>query len=102
MTDLSDTKIKQLIESYNIKRIKDKERYERLKNTEEFKQKNRARASSYYNNNKEARKNKYQENKDFYSARSSYNYYKKKNKEALFIERYPDKVELLKSRNIII
>ena len=100
MTDLTDTRIKQLLEQYERKRKKEKERYERIKTTPEFLEKNRMRAKNYYHDHKESKKNKYIENRDLLNARSSYYYYKKLDKIELFKEKCPQKVKLLEENNI--
>ena len=100
MTDLTDTRIKLLLEQYERKRQKEKERYERIKTTPEFLEKNRMRARNYYHENKESKKNKYVENRELLNARSSYYYYKKQDKIELFKEKCPQKVKLLEQNNI--
>ena len=100
MTDITDPKIKSIVEQYERKRMKEKERYQRIKETDEFKIKNRERARNHYNKNKEVKKQKYLDNRDFMNARSSYNYYKKINRVEDFKQKYPEKVELLSSLNI--
>jgi|TARA_B110000285_G_scaffold197559_1_gene229310 hypothetical protein len=102
MTDITDPKIKSIVEQYEKKRVKEKERYERIKETEEFKTQNRERARKHYNNNKEVKKQKYIDNREFMNARSSYYYYKKIDNLETFNLKFPDKVEILKSRNIIV
>ena len=100
MTDITDPKIKSIVEQYERKRMKEKERYQRIKETDEFKIKNRERARNHYNKNKEVKKQKYIDNRDFMNARSSYNYYKKINRVEDFKQKYPEKVELLSSLNL--
>ena len=100
MTDITDPKIKSIVEQYERKRMKEKERYQRIKETDEFKIKNRERARNHYNKNKEVKKQKYIDNRDFMNARSSYNYYKKINRVEDFKQKYPQKVELLSSLNL--
>ena len=100
MTDITDPKIKSIVEQYERKRMKEKERYQRIKETDEFKTQNRERARNHYNKNKEVKKQKYIDNRDFMNARSSYNYYKKINRVEDFKQKYPEKVELLSSLNI--
>ena len=100
MTDITDPKIKSIVEQYERKRMKEKERYQRIKETDEFKIQNRERARNHYNKNKEVKKQKYIDNRDFMNARSSYNYYKKINRVEDFKQKYPEKVELLSSLNI--
>ena len=100
MTDITDPKIKSIVEQYERKRMKEKERYQRIKETDEFKIKNRERARNHYNKNKEVKKQKYIDNRDFMNARSSYNYYKRINRVEDFKQKYPEKVELLSSLNL--
>ena len=100
MTDLTDSRIKQLIEQYERKQKKERERYERIKQSPAFLEKNRIRAKTYYQTNKDLKKQMYQENKDILNAKSSYYYYKKQGKIDLFKEKCPDKVKLLEEHNI--
>ena len=100
MTDLTDTRIKHLLEQHERKRLKEKERYERIKRTPEFLEKNRTRAKNYYHDHRESKKTKYLENRDLFNARSSYYYYKKRDKIELFKEKCPQKVKLLEENNI--
>tara|TARA_B110000902_G_C13965801_1_gene459240 strand:- start:82 stop:390 length:309 start_codon:yes stop_codon:yes gene_type:complete len=102
MEQLSDERIKSIINQYERKRDKEKARYIMLKDTDEFKSKNRERANNHYQNNKDKKKEKYDNNKDFMNSRSSYYYYKKKDKLDLFKEKYPNKVKTLMDNNWII
>ena len=102
MEQLSDERIKSIINQYERKREKEKARYIMLKDTDEFKSKNRERANNHYQNNKDKKKEKYDNNKDFMNSRSSYYYYKKKDKLDLFKEKYPNKVKTLMDNNWII
>jgi len=95
MSDLTDNRIKQILKSYNNKRLKEKERYEKIKDNEDFKLSNRERAKNHYHKNKDIKLNKYKENKDFFIAKSSYYYYKKNNRLNEFKEKYPQKIEVL-------
>lgn len=102
MTDLTDERIKSILLQYEKKRIMEKERYDRIKDTEEFKTQNRNRAKIHYNINKENKKLKYHENKELLSAKSSLNYYKKLNRIEDFKNKFPEKVKFLMENNIII
>tara|TARA_R110000803_G_scaffold59519_3_gene118190 strand:+ start:2351 stop:2656 length:306 start_codon:yes stop_codon:yes gene_type:complete len=97
MADITDPKIKSIVEQYQRKRAKEKERYQRIKDGEAFKTQNRERAKNHYNNNVEAKKQKYIDNRDFMNARSSYYYYKKKDRMEDFKLKYPEKVQILSS-----
>ena len=72
-----------------------------IKDNEDFKIKNRERAKNHYNNNKEIKLQKYQDNKEVMNAKSTYYYYKKNNKLDIFKEKKMDKYELLQSINFI-
>tara|TARA_R110000782_G_scaffold148703_2_gene241433 strand:- start:39 stop:350 length:312 start_codon:yes stop_codon:yes gene_type:complete len=102
MSNITDPeRIKKVLEQYEKKRLKEKERYQLIKDTDEFKVKNRERASNYYEKNKQNKKDKYDQDKDFLGARSQYYYYKKNERLDIFKEKYPNKVELLSQRNIV-
>ena len=102
MTDLTDDRIQNILNQYERKRIKEKERYNRIKETEEFKEGNRNREKVHYEKNKESKKINYQQNKEFMSARSSYQYYKKLNRLDEFKEKFPEKVIILNEKNITV
>ena len=100
--DYNEEQLTKIINSYKNKRQKEKERYERIKDTEEYKADNRERARIHYHSNKELKKQNYENNKDFFRARNSYYYYKKKNDINKFIEKFPERVELLENVGFII
>lgn len=102
MTDLTDERINKILMQYENKRMKEKERYERIKETDEFKILNRSRARDHYHRNKDMKKEKYNNNKEFLTARSSYYYYKNQNRIEDFKNKFPDKVKILSENNIII
>ena len=102
METFTDERIKSILNQYERKRMKEKERYKVIKDTEEFKQQNRTRARNHYQLNKEKKKENYENKKDFMNARSSLYYYKRKDKVELFKEKYPEKVKILSENNIII
>ena len=93
--DFSEEQILNILTSYKNKREKEKERYEKIKNTDDYKNKNRERAKQYYYSNKECVKNKYNENKEMNLAKNSYRYYKKRNNLNKFKEKYPNRYSIL-------
>lgn len=93
--DLSEAQIQKILEAYKNKREREKERYEQLKDTEEFKNYNRNKAKLHYENNKDKYKEKYKNKKELMKARNSYYYYKKKDELHKFKEKYPERYELL-------
>jgi len=99
MEDFTDEKIAKLLSAYKRKREMEKIRYEKLKDTEEFKAKNRKNALNYYHKNKEVKKEYYENNKEYMNAVCSYRYWLKKGEINRFIEKCPQKYELLKERN---
>ena len=86
--DLSTMQISSILISYQQKRIYEKERYNMIKDNEDFKIKNRERAKNHYN-------------KEVMNAKSTYYYYKKNNKLDIFKEKKMDKYQLLQSINFI-
>lgn len=103
MSEITDSdRIKKILQQYERKRMKEKERYEVIKHTEDFKTKNRQRAKNHYEKNKNIKKEKYDQDKEFLNAKSQYYYYKKQDNLEKFKNKYPNKIELLKSRNLII
>jgi hypothetical protein len=93
--DLSEAQIQKILEAYKNKREREKERYEQIKDTEEFKIYNRNKAKLHYENNKEMYKEKYKNKKELMKAKNSYYYYKRKNDMEAFQKKYPDRYELL-------
>jgi len=85
--DYNEEQLTKIINSYKNKKEKEKERYERIKDTVEY---------------KEDKKQNYQDNKQFFQARNSYYYYRKKNNLKKFVERFPERVELLENHGFII
>ena len=102
MTDLTDKEINKMVEHYKKQRERDRKRYLRRKENPEFMEKNRQRARAHYQANKEAKKLKYENNKDFVIARSHYYYYKNNNRVNEFIDKFPDKVKILENYGLVI
>jgi len=102
MTITDTERIQRILNAYEKKRGKEKERYQLIKDTEDFKMKNRQRAKNHYEHNKEKKREKYENNKEYLNARSQYYYYKKTDRMDIFKEKYPHKIELLQSKNMII
>lgn len=102
MENYSEDQINKMITSYKKRQARDKAKYDKNKDSEEFKNKNRERAKSHYQANKELKKSKYQDNKELLKSRSLYNYYKYHNRENEFITKYPLKVELMNNHGFSI
>ena len=101
MNGYTDDKLNQIVRSYENKKKCEKARYDRIKDTDEFKQKNREKALNHYHANKEKHKEKYLKDKVFLSNRASYNYYKRLGREEEFINLFPEKVKLLTKRGYL-
>jgi len=101
MNNYSESEIQNILKLYSKKKEYEKQRYDSVKDTDEFKIKNRMRAKQHYDNNKEIKLQKYQDNKEIMNAKSSYYYYKKNDKLEKFKEKNSEKYELLKSINFI-
>jgi len=101
METYTEEQIQHILKLYKQHRQKEKERYDKIKDTEEFKIKNRARAKQHYEENKHVKKNMYQENKEFVKARNNYLYYKKKNRVEDYKEKYPERYQMLIDANYL-
>jgi len=95
MFDFSEEEIENILTRYKARRQKDKIKYDKKKDNEDFKIQNRARAKAYYELNKDKRKEQYENKKDLLKARNSYYYYKKINKIETFKEKYPERYDLM-------
>jgi len=101
MENYTEEQIKNIIQSYHQKREREREQYERVKDTEQFKIENRQRVKEWYEKNKDKRKQEYLNNKDIKLARSSYYYYKRIDKLDVFKEKFPEKHKLLVDNHYI-
>jgi len=97
MNEYSDEQIESILKNYKKQRQRDKDKYIKVKDNEDFKIKNRARAKEHYDKNKEVKKEKYKENTELLKAKACYRYYNKKDKLDIMISKYPDRYELLES-----
>ena len=93
--DFSEEQINNILKSYKNKREREKERYDLLKDTEEFKNYNRDKAKKHYLNNKEKYQEKYQEKRELNKAKNSYYYYRKNHSLEKFQEKHPERYNLL-------
>jgi len=100
-SEFTESQINKILSDYKNRRIRDRMRYETIKDDTEFKIKNRQRAKLHYEQNKDKRKEKYIENNDLMKARNSYYYYKKKDKLDILQSKYPDRWQLLLDKGYI-
>ncbi len=101
MEHYSEEQIKSILESYQKKRIREKKYYNSIKDTEEFKQKNRKMAKDWYVKNSDLRKQQYVQNNELQRAKVSYHYYNKLNRVEDFKKKSPDKYQLLLDNHYI-
>ena len=102
MTDFTEEQISDILKNYKTQKDRSKDYYHKVKDTEEFKMKNRARAKKHYENGYNVkRKDEYKNNADVIKAKNLYYYYKKTHKIDLFKEKHSDKYETLVSINYI-
>ena len=97
----SPEEINHILSNYTKKKVYEKQRYNLIKDTDDFKMLNRQRAKAHYDKHKDIKLQNYQDNKEIMNAKSSYRYYIKVDKLELFAERNKEKYELLKSINYI-
>ena len=96
MDEFTEQQIASMIKAYKNKRARELKHYQKIKDTQNFKDKNRARAKAWYDKHKEVRQKYYEDNIDFRRAKSSYYYYKRNNRLAEFELKHPAKYNLLK------
>ena len=98
MNGYTDEEILYILNRHKAQKEKDKKRYESIKDTEEFKIKNRQRANKHYHENKKMYKDRYNNDKELAKAKSTYYYYKKNGRlnDLSELSKYKDKYELLK------
>lgn len=102
MSDFTEEQIKHILEKHKQRLIKNREKYQQVKDTEEFKMKNREQVKKhYYKVGKEQKKEYYNNNREFINARQSYYYYKSKERLDDFKTKQPDKYKLLVDKGVI-
>jgi len=96
--DFTTAEIEQILSLYKSQKMKNKERYEQIKDTESFKIKNRQRANKHYHENKSMYRERYENDKQLARAKSTYYYYKKNGRlnDLSELSKHKDKYELLK------
>ncbi len=99
--EYSEEEIQRILKLYKQNKEKNKDNYQKIKDTEEFKIKNRERAKAHYHENKELKKKHYEQNKELIKARTSYHYYLNKDRVDEFKEKYPERYEKLVHVNYI-
>ncbi len=98
---LNEEQIQHILKLYKQNKEKNKLKYDSIKDTDEFKIKNRARAKDHYEKNKHVKKNTYNENKELIKARNSYYYYKKQNRIEDYKVKYPERYQMLINMNYL-
>ena len=93
--EMSHEQTQKILSAYKMKRAKEKERYNRLREDPEFVKKNRDRAKAYYIANKDQKKETYKMNAEIRGAKSLLNYYESQGKIDEFILKYPHKYALI-------
>jgi hypothetical protein len=101
MTDLTDAEISHILTQYKNRKESYKSWYNKIKDTEEFKKKNRERARQHYYKNgyKEKKAENYTEKIELNRAKNSFRYYKNNDRIDEYRTKYPDRYELLVSVN---
>jgi len=95
-----DDQINKILNQYKKTRERERKYYHEVKkNNEDFVNKNRERARNHYQENKEKKKEEYDNKKDFYKCKSLFYYYKRNDKKDIFMEKFPEKVEILNQNN---
>ena len=98
---MDNEQIQRILEQYKQRQERDSKRYQELKKDPEFVKLNRERAKLHYEKNKDKKLRHYHDNKEFMSAKSSYHYYRRRDRLDFFKDKYPDKVKLLSENNFL-
>ena len=101
-SQMTDEDIKKMVDFYKKQKERDRKRYEKRRQNPEFMERNRQRARAHYQANKEAKKLKYENNRDFIGSRAHFYYYRNNNRVDEFIEKFPKKVSILENYGLII
>ena len=102
--DLSTEQIDKILATYKKKRERENKYYHDVsKDNEEFKMKNRQRAKAHYDRiGKDAKKDRYESNREMLQIKSLYNYYKKNDKLDIFKEKHEEKYKILVDKGILV
>jgi len=95
----SEDQVQHILKLYKQRREKQKEKYQQIKDTEEFKIKNRARAKEHYNKNKHLKQKIYEDNKQFIKFKTHYKYYEKLNRVDEYKNKFPERYMYLVDHN---
>ena len=102
MEEISNDDIKKIMEKQKRINIAHKKYYhEKLKDNPEYQAKARERSRQWYIKNNKKKKERYEGNKDLINAKQLYLYHNNKNQSNKFIDRYPDKYQMLISKGFI-
>lgn len=94
--ELSDEKIKNVVDKYMYNLEKKKELYHSVnKHDPVFMERNRERAKEHFEKNKDKKKQYYKDNQEIKKLNNLYYYYKKNDKMDLFKSKHPDKFNKL-------
>lgn len=93
---MDDALIQKLMKNYTRHLEYNRNKYHNTRKHDiDFMEKNRERARKHYLNNRESKQKYYNNNRDLINAKSSYNYYLKKNDVEKFKNKYPNRYDLL-------
>ena len=102
MSELTELEINKIVENYKKQKLREKTKYQNVKDNDDFKIKNRERARLHYQNNKAIKKQKYQDHRDILNAKSLLQYYKYNDKVDIFKDKHQDKLEILNKYGIVV
>ena len=102
MEEISNDEIKNIMDKQKRINIAHKKYYhDKLKDNEEYQKKARERSKIWYEKNNKKKKEKYQANKELINAKQLYIYHNNKNQSNKFIDRYPEKYQMLISKGFV-
>ncbi len=101
--DYTEEQIQDILKKHKNKVEREKKYYhDVLKHKEEYKIKNRQRASNHYHTvGKQMKREAYQKDKEFISNKALYNYYRRNDKMDIFMDKHKGKYDLLIEKGYI-
>jgi len=102
MEEISNDDIKKIIDKQKKLAIAHKKYYhEKLKDNQEYQKRARERSKRWYEKNNKKKKEKYEANKELINAKQLYIYHDNKGQSNKFIEKYPEKYEMLINKGFV-
>ena len=95
----TDDELSHILSQYKKHRKRVKEYYEKIKDTDHWKQMNNANAKKHYEKNRHIVRERYYKDAEYNRAKSSYYYYRRMGRQKEFVVKFPGRMEMLIERD---